>query len=558
MKRKRLKRGLPALLLALALCLPMASAARATEDPVPLLRVGLYWGEDAMEAANLLNETGSGYAFGYYEDRRFVSLGYTDETAVTMLKDWSMYLAGGKYTGDPPAGGEYQVIGCYHIRLGPYDSFEAAAEAAAAYSDGFPAWLDGAYYACVGSYTSQSGAESARVERGLSGTAATGSNRCVTVAATGSTRVLFQFDGGGDRSLGVLPRAVDGGQARTWFRNRQYYGGFQYTRLDGGNLTVVNFLSMDDYIRGVVPYEMNPTWPLEALKAQAISARTYAASHLGNHKSYGFDLCTTVCCQTYLGAKDASELSDRAVLETSGIYMTYGGDYAETYYHSCDGGATENSENVFYEEIPYLRGVSDPYESHVETGFESWSFTYTAAEITAILQAKGYHCGQIVSVTPVYTELGNIYSLKFTDADGKNWTFSRDKAGSILYSSTYKKYTYSQRFTVTAADGRTNDLFVNGGEGRVSEPEQLYVLDGSDQLSALEGRGTVTVLSASGTETVPLTASGAAITADSYRVSGSGWGHNVGMSQYGAKAMAELGFSCADILRFYFSGVEIG
>ena len=193
----------------------------------------------------------------------------------------------------------------------------------------------------------------------------------------------------------------------------------------------------------------------------------------------------------------------------------------------------------------------------VKTGFESWSFVYTAEEITAILRSKNYNCGNIVSITPTYTELGNIHSLKFTDDNGKNWTFSRDRAGSILYSSAYEKYTYSQRFTVSDADAAGTELFVNNAAGRVEEAAALAVIDASGEVRTLGEQGTVNVLSASGQETISLDGSGAAISAERYLISGSGWGHNVGMSQYGAKAMAELGFGCEEILSFYFNGVDI-
>jgi stage II sporulation protein D len=109
---------------------------------------------------------------------------------------------------------------------------------------------------------------------------------------------------------------------------------------------VVNFINIEDYVKGVLPYEMNPEWPKEALKAQAVAARTYTAAHLDDkHKSQGFDLCCEPDCQTYRGTNGASALSDSAVDETAGIYMTYDGAYADAYYHSSDGGATENSEN---------------------------------------------------------------------------------------------------------------------------------------------------------------------------------------------------------------------
>lgn len=538
-----------------------AAAPAADREPVQLefpVRIGLYWGDDALEGANLLNYIGSGYDLGYFdEEQRFVPLLSTDETAISMLKDWSLYYDGSQYGSDVPDGWKVRV-GCYHIRLGVCEDYASAAALAAAYDDGYTAMMNGRWCAYAGSYISQAAAEEAAAARGIEGTAMTASNRCVTVVVTGTDRVIFQYDDGDETALGVMPRpAEEGERPVTWFRGSRYYGGFRYTRIGGGSLTVVNILPMEDYVCGVVPYEMSPSWPIEALKAQAVSARTYAASHLGNHRSYGFDLCNGVCCQAYLGVNVNAADCEAAVRDTAGVFMTYEGDYAETYYHSCDGGATEASENVFYDAIPYLRGVIDPYESHVRTGYEDWSFVYTTDEITSILQMKGYNCAKIVSVTPTYTALGNILSLKFTDSKGVAWSFSRSRAGSILYSQTYGKYTYSQRFTITDADGsELTQLCINEPGCPVSETEGFCAIDGSGQIQSIGG-GSVAVVTGKGTETLSL-GGGAEIRAERYLVSGSGWGHNVGMSQYGAKAMAELGFSYRDILEFYFNGVEIG
>ena len=548
-------------LIALCLSLFCAEPVRGAEDPVSKVRVGLYWGSSALEAANLQNAVGSGFQFGYFdENRNFVSVGSTEKTAITMLKDWNMYLSGGKYSSESSSGA--QVVGCYHIRLSEaYSDFSSAKTAAEAYADGFPVYHDGQWHVCVGSYTGQSAAASDMQGRGLDGVSMTCSNRCVTVVETGTVHILFQFDCGEKRSLAVMPVASEGEKATTWFKGYRYYGGFQYQRIDGENMNVVNFVTMDDYIKGVIPYEMNAEWPLEALKAQAVAARTYTAAHLNHHSSSGFDLCCEVDCQTYRGVNASDINSDRAVDETSGIYMTYEGQYVNAFYFSSDGGATEDCENVFNEPLPYLRGKLDPYESNLDTGHDSWSFIYTADEITAILRLKKYNCGQIVSVTPSYTSMGNIYSLKFTDINGVNWVFSKDRAGSILYSPTYRKYTYSQRFTVTDADSPTDEgsYYVAGGEEVSLIPDAMYIVSGDGTVTPVNGAGSAVLLTADGTETVSLHGySGGTITASRYLVRGSGWGHNVGMSQYGARAMAELGYSYREILSFYYDGVEIG
>ncbi len=531
----------------------------ALGDPVANVRIGLYWGDTALSYANLENSVGSGYRFGYFDsNRNFVDLGSTTVRAITMLKDWNMYLSSSKYYDAVPAGGTYDVIGCYHIRLKTAYNTYNDAKAAINTNGSFVAYHNGSFYVCVGSYTSYANAETAMKERNLDGTPMTASSGCVTVVATGSTEILFQFDCGKERSLGVMPIAGENEKAQTWFKGYKYYGGFQYTRLTGENLTVVNFIKMDDYIKGVLPYEMNPEWSIEALKAQAVTARTYTASHLNQHKSYGFDLCNGTDCQTYRGTNGATANSDSAADQTSGIYMTYNGDYADTYYFSSDGGATENSENVFTENIPYLRGKIDPYEQLVQTKHDSWSFTYTKEDITNILRLKNYNCGNIVAVTPVYTELGNIYSLTFLDDKGISWKFSKYNASTVLFSPTYQKYTYSMRFTVKAEGSETTSLYVNSAANQLGESSEFYAISGDGSVKSISGKGSYSVITAQGTETISVIGSGTALYADSYVISGSGWGHNVGMSQYGAKAMAENGYTYQDILNFYFSGVTIG
>jgi len=375
---------------------------------------------------------------------------------------------------------------------------------------------------------------------------------------TGTNKILFEYDCGSGTGLAVVPKPENEEKPETWFKGFRYNGGFQYLRLTGKDLTVINYVDIEDYVKGIVPYEMDPSWPIEALKAQALCARTYGASHIGLHKSYGFDLCNTVCCQVYQGQNRATEISNGAVDATAGQYILYDGQFCKTFFHSSDGGATEDSENVFHEALPYIRGVRDDYEKTVNTGYSNWSFTYTADEITWILQAKGYNCGNIVSITPTYTAMGNIYSLKFTDDNGRNWTFSKYDASCILYSSTLKKYTYSMRFRIETPGGSGTVLCINNANNTVEDPGTLYAIGSGEYIASLGGTGEVTVLTGAGLEDIKISGGSATLSADSYIVSGSGWGHNVGMSQYGAKAMANLGYTYEDIIKFYYTGVTIG
>ena len=139
-----------------------------------------------------------------------------------------------------------------------------------------------------------------------------------------------------------------------------YRGAVELFIDDYGKLQVVNELSLEDYLKGVVPCEMSPQlFPeIEALKAQAIAARTYAYKNMGKFSVLGYDLCPTAACQVYKGYSLESQLSNRAVEDTRGIIITYQGEPINALYTSTCGGHTEDVENVFTDEfIPYLRGV---------------------------------------------------------------------------------------------------------------------------------------------------------------------------------------------------------
>jgi stage II sporulation protein D len=125
-----------------------------------------------------------------------------------------------------------------------------------------------------------------------------------------------------------------------------------------GTLTVVNELGLEDYVRGVVANELSPGgYPaLEALKAQAVAARTYALKNRGQFLAQGFDILPTTRSQVYRGLTSENPLSNRAVEETRGLIATYNGEPINALYTSTCGGRTEDSENIFNEAVPYLRG----------------------------------------------------------------------------------------------------------------------------------------------------------------------------------------------------------
>jgi stage II sporulation protein D len=156
---------------------------------------------------------------------------------------------------------------------------------------------------------------------------------------------------------------------------------------EGGGLTAVNELDIDTYVRGVVAGEMPSSWPLEALKAQAVTARTYA---LATRKTDGpFDQYPDTRSQVYRGVTGESVRSDAAVSQTAGRVLTYGGVPAVTYYFSTSGGHTENVEFSFVGSLskPWLVGVPDPHDTH--SPHHRWQVTTSAASLDAALGAPG-------------------------------------------------------------------------------------------------------------------------------------------------------------------------
>jgi stage II sporulation protein D len=142
------------------------------------------------------------------------------------------------------------------------------------------------------------------------------------------------------------------------YNDRPYRGRIEVFANLRGSLTVVNELGLEDYVRGVVANELSPGgYPaIEALKAQAVAARTYAFKNRGQFMAQGFDLLPTTRSQVYRGLTSENPLSTRAVDETRGLIATYAGEPINALYTSTCGGRTEDSENIFNEAMPYLRG----------------------------------------------------------------------------------------------------------------------------------------------------------------------------------------------------------
>ena len=553
-KRQKLAALFCAAALVCALPLPSAAAVGVRADG-DLVLVGLNYGSTALDGANLANQTGSGFRFGYLDSGRgFHQVGDTNETALSVVKTQNVWYGSvDGYTSYFDSVASDVFVGCWHVQLPAAPASYGEAQSAAAAAGGFPAWIDGAYQVRTGAYATQAEAQTAALAVG--GLVVSASANGVSVVKTGTGTILFQFDGGAGKALTVKPGLDDGLKTTTLFKGSQYYGAFQYQR-SGGDLTVSNLLSLGDYVNCVISREMSSSWPLEALKAQAVCARTYYDINLGKHTADGFDICSTTDCQAYYGMSETNARTEQAAAETAGMRAWYNGALAQTYYFSSDGGGTEDSQNVWTSNTvyPYLCGVIDPYEASVadKNSNSSWSVTITAAEITSKLQALGYACGAITGIQTELSPTGNVKTITYMDANGKSWPFTNKKNGPRTFLGLK-----SIRFTVSGTGtGTGGGAYYTDGGNTLSSVAGAYAVGGDGSVGqlpansyAITGSGVSTLANGSG--------GGGAAAGSAFTFTGSGWGHSVGMSQWGAYAMASQGKTYGEILKFYFPGVEI-
>jgi stage II sporulation protein D len=177
--------------------------------------------------------------------------------------------------------------------------------------------------------------------------------------------------------------------ARLQVDDRTYRGVVEVFGNTRNTFTIVNELPLEDYLLGVVPNELSPTTfgQLEALKAQAVAARTYIVKNMGQFKNEGYDICDTDACQVYFGSGTEDPLATRAVNETRGVVATYNGQPINALYSSTCGGRTESVENIFDEKLPYLVSVVCQYK-HPEP--KHFSTTRNVADFkTAVLAVAG-------------------------------------------------------------------------------------------------------------------------------------------------------------------------
>ncbi|MCP2727658.1 SpoIID/LytB domain-containing protein [Limnofasciculus baicalensis] len=267
-----------------------------------------------------------------------------------------------------------------------------------------------------------------------------------------------------------------------WIGSRWYRG---KTRLvaTGKGIIAVNHVDLDQYLYSVLGAEMSPSWPIEALKAQAVAARTYALYKKATGGTDTYDVGDTTKWQVYKGVESEAQSTQEASNATAGEVMVYGGKVILAVFHSASGGHTENVEDIWTgDSLAYLRGVPD-YDMGAPV--YQWTKTFSAGEI-------GRRIGGVGAVSSMTPER-------------------------------------------TTPNGRIITMLVrgSGGSKRVS---------GADLRKVLELRSTLFTVSKSG---------------GSFQLDGRGFGHGLGMSQWGAHNLAQQGTGYQQILSHYYQNATL-
>jgi SpoIID/LytB domain protein len=289
------------------------------------------------------------------------------------------------------------------------------------------------------------------------------------------------------------------------FNNISYRGNIHASRINNGNLNIINVVDINDYVRGVVGREIGGGAPLEAMKAQAVAARTYAADAAnrgGRHSEHNIHLCISVHCQVYGGIPAENANINRAVDETRNVIGTVGGRIISMVYFASTGGSTEFVEHGWTENAEFVWGFAHPHlvarpsPNETPPNWYHWTYEVTPAQLTSRLEHLGL--GTITNIEILdQTPRGVTTRLRITGTNGER-IFEREACRSFLGASALRSQAYSLEVV------RNN-------------------------------QGTI----------------------ENYIFRGRGWGHLVGMSQEGAMAMARNGANYETILKHYYTGLHL-
>jgi len=373
-----------------------------------------------------------------------------------------------------------------------------------------------------------------------------------------------------------LPLQFESPRPIRW-NGKPYRGSLRLVPHSAG-FSVVNILDVESYLRGVLKIEVNPAWPMEALKAQAVIARTYALRQSGRHGKEGFDLCATTHCQAYRGMAAEDPKLDRAIAETRGIVVVYGNQLAHTYYFADGAGWTADVSTVWGGGVPYLTCRPEPVP--YETPHSRWKASLTQDALQKIMNTLKAPVGTVLDVRVARKDAGNRVTLLEVRGTSGNATVKghsfRMAAGSNLIRSTlFDVVSPETGMSASPApippstpsipvpmNAGEDPLIILTRQGAFSSTELMDMLlhpeKRDDYIKKALSRGGNPLPSVSAVPSPPPPARSFSGTAPAvFEFRGKGWGHGVGLSQWGAKALSENGWDYGAILRHYFPGTTL-
>ncbi|MGC1456572.1 MAG: SpoIID/LytB domain-containing protein [Nitrospirota bacterium] len=242
------------------------------------------------------------------------------------------------------------------------------------------------------------------------------SSRGLLIAGTpsGGREKLLRFT---PASVGRKPVRIRSTDGFTQVNGKRYRGWVELRKQKSGLLLVVNDLDLEEYLRGVIAAEVPPDWELEALKAQAVASRTYALYEKRTSGKRLYHILATVSSQVYNGVNGEQVNAVQAVVETSGLILTYRGKVIPAFYHANCGGHTENASLMWGIDAPYLKGVDCECQSIVKDGL--WEKRVSVSQVSAALRRQGFRVDhisdmRIADITPA----GRVKTVTIMSASG--------------------------------------------------------------------------------------------------------------------------------------------
>jgi SpoIID/LytB domain protein len=291
-------------------------------------------------------------------------------------------------------------------------------------------------------------------------------------------------------------------------------------------LTVVNNVDIEEYLLGVVSSEMGKNYPPEALKAQAVAARTYAEKNLGHDNALGYDLDDTPGCQVYGGYFSEDPRTTQAVTDTCGMVMTYQAQLIDAVYSSNCGGITESAQEAWGKAIPYLVSVPDGP---------------TEGRDPVITPANEQDWASYCKV------IHNWYGLQPDYAHVESYRWITLLTQKELQAGLPPKYQVGDIMKMIprhrGASGRITDLQLIGSTGAVDIMTESSIRNALGKLRS----SAFTIDTFCDDTGKPVV----------FALWGAGWGHGIGMSQVGAVGLAKLGWTYQQILQHYYTGVKL-